>query len=139
MALFSLLTASPIANTKVKYCYSIKICEMSKSPISIKCAHLLSFWQVVSLFVASASTYRSLCVQPVSSQFAEYLPPPAPSQGQKSANFNMTLKRNLFLFVYKSPAEEWQGVTAVNNVCGDYLKFATDHRKPKLHNSASSV
>ena len=90
---------------------------MSKWPISIcyKTSPPLSFWQVVSFcgncatYRIEMGTYRSLCVPAVSSQFAKYLPSFCSSQGQKSANFNMTLKRNLFLFVYKSRQKNGKG------------------------------
>ena len=49
---------------------------------------------------------------------------PVFERGQKSANFNMTLNLAGKEFVFiclQVLAEEWQGVTPKNNVCGDYL------------------
>ena len=116
-----LLLLPPRASKKVNYFYSAKIHEMSKSPISIyyKTSPPLSFWQVVPFCRSNLPTAASVCrLSPLNLQSI------STREGQKSANFNMTLNLAGMEFVFiclQVSAEEWQGVTTENNVCGDYL------------------
>ena len=83
----------------------------------------MSQWQVVSILLPATTA----CVCKLSPR---NLPSICPTLARKTeeCKFQYDPQNAEIGFAFiclRVSAEEWQGVTAANNVCGDYLKFAT--------------
>ena len=115
---------------------------MSKSPILTynKASPSLSFWQVVSFCSISVHLPQPLCASCLLS-ICRVFASSCSFTRTEECKFQYDPQKEFVFICLQVSAEEWQGVTAANNVCGDYLRVCHQNSiiAPALFDSKTST